>query len=71
MELFNIAVTALGFFYGFILVLAAFVDNSITSKFRIDTLFIANPTPSTRMLNLILGLFIIGYNGYALFKSMP
>lgn len=71
MELFNIAVTALGFLYGFILVHAAFFDNSITSKFRIDTLFIANPTTSTRMLNLILGLFIIGYNGYALFKSMP
>lgn len=71
MELFNIAVTALGFFYGFILVLAAFVDNRLISKFRVDTLFMPNPSPSARMLNLILGLFIIGYNGYALFKSMP
>lgn len=68
MENLDAVVTTIGIIYGALLVLAAFVSNKFTESIRIDALFIPKPTESTRILNLIVGLVIIGYNAYSLFR---
>lgn len=58
--------TVAGIAYGVLLIVATFVNNRIIESFRLDVIFMRNPTPSTRSVNLVAGLAIIGYNLYTL-----
>ncbi|CAG1065877.1 hypothetical protein BAC1_01469 [uncultured bacterium] len=58
--------TIAGIAYGVLLVLATFVNNKVIEAFRLDVIFMRNPTPATRNVNLVAGLAIIGYNVYTL-----
>jgi hypothetical protein len=58
--------TIAGIAYGVLLIVATFVNNRIIESFRLDVIFMRNPTPSTRSVNLVAGLAIIGYNVYTL-----
>ncbi|MDO8446517.1 MAG: hypothetical protein Q7T53_10530 [Deltaproteobacteria bacterium] len=58
--------TYVGIIYGILLVLATFVHNKVTEAFRIDALFMPNPSESTRPLNLVAGLLVAGYSIYSL-----
>ena len=60
-------ITYVGIIYGVLLVLATLVRNKITEAFRIDALFMAQPTEATRKINLVAGVAIIAYNIYAMF----
>lgn len=55
-----------GMAYGAALIYTAFVKNRVTEALRIDTLFIPGATERTRPLNLLFGLFVIGYNIYSM-----
>jgi len=58
--------TYVGIIYGAMLVLATFVSNKVTEAFRIDALFMPNPSEATRPLNLVAGLLFAGYSIYSL-----
>lgn len=60
--------TIAGIAYGVLLIVATFVNNRVIESFRLDVIFTRNPTPSTRFVNLVAGLAIIGYNVYTLVK---
>ena len=62
----NTIVNVLGILYGLILILAAFVRNKALESMRVDALFMAQPTESTRPLNLVVGLLVAGYAIYSL-----
>ncbi len=57
-----------GIAYGLVLVTAAFIRSRFTEAMRIDALIVPHPTDATRMLNLVIGLLLIAYNGYSFFK---
>ena len=61
----DLIITIGGIAYGTVLVLAAFVRNRFTEAIRIDALVMPNPTDSTRMLNLVIGVLLIAYEGYS------
>ncbi len=54
--------------YGVVLIFAAFKSNRITETFRLDTFFTPRPSQETRMINLSVGLFAIGYTIYTMLK---
>ena len=58
--------TIAGIAYGVLLIAATFVNNRFIEAFRLDGIFMRNPTPTTRNVNLVAGLAIIGYNVYTL-----
>jgi len=58
--------TIAGIAYGVLLIAATFVNNRVIEAFRLDAIFMRNPTPATRSINLVVGLAIIGYNVYTL-----
>lgn len=58
--------TIAGILYGVLLIAATFVNNRVVEAFRLDAIFMRNPTPATRNINLVVGLAIIGYNVYTL-----
>jgi len=58
--------TIAGIAYGVLLIAATFVNNRFIEAFRLDVIFMRNPTPTTRNVNLVAGLAIIGYNVYTL-----
>ncbi|MBI5809672.1 MAG: hypothetical protein HZB21_00540 [Deltaproteobacteria bacterium] len=64
----NTIVTIIGMFYGFLLILIAFVRTKFTEGFRIDALFMPNSSEATRPLNLIVGIVVAGYSIYSLLK---
>ena len=59
-------VNILGVIYGLILILAAFVHNKALEPMRLDALVMAQPTESTRPVNLVVGLLVAGYAIYSL-----
>lgn len=59
-------VTILGIIYGVWLILTAFVRNKVTEAFRLDIMFMPNPSESTRPLNLVVGILVAGYSIYSL-----
>ncbi|HBG45663.1 MAG TPA: hypothetical protein DDW94_01575 [Deltaproteobacteria bacterium] len=63
---FDTVLTLAGITYGVILILATFINHKALEAFRIDALIMRNPSQSSRGLNLVCGLAIIGYNVYTL-----
>lgn len=63
-------VTLLGIFYGAALIVTTFVSNKITEALRIDTLLLPKANPNTRILNLIIGILVLGYCAYPLLKPL-
>ncbi len=61
----DLIVTVGGMLYGLVLVCVVFFRNRFTETLRIDALIVPNPTEATRMLNLVIGLLLIGYNGHS------
>ncbi|MBI5238113.1 MAG: hypothetical protein HY887_06790 [Deltaproteobacteria bacterium] len=64
----DLALTLLGIAYGFILIAGFFIRNRFTEIFRLDKLFMANPSFATSGVNLIAGIAIAGYNIYSLLR---
>jgi len=62
----DMALTIGGIAYGLVLIAATFVNNKVLEAFRLDVLFMKNPSPSSRGINLVAGLAIIGYNVYTM-----
>ena len=60
--------TIAGIAYGVLLIAATFINNRVVESFRLDVIFMKQPTPSTRIVNLVAGLAIIGYNVYTLVR---
>ena len=60
-------ITIIGLIYGVLLISASFISTKVTEAFRIDALFMAQPSEATRKINLVAGVAIIGYNIYAMF----
>lgn len=63
---FDFELTIAGIAYGALLIAATFINNRVLEAFRLDAIFMKQPTPSTRIVNLVAGLAIIGYNVYTL-----
>lgn len=61
-------ITVIGISYGVLLILTAFVRTKFTEAFRIDALFIPNPSETTRLLNLVAGILVAGYSIYSLLE---
>ncbi len=55
-----------GMLYGGVLVAAAFLRSRLTDAIRIDALLLPAANDSTRMLNLVIGFALIGYEIYGL-----
>jgi len=55
-----------GIAYGIVLIVATFINNKVLEAFRLDVLFMRNPTQSSRGINLVAGLALIGYNVYTI-----
>lgn len=66
MQSMDMVLTIIGIAYGVLLIAATFVNNKLIDAFRLDTMFMRNPAPSARGLNLFAGLLLIGYNVYTL-----
>lgn len=64
----DLAFTLLGIAYGFMLIAGFFIRNRFTDMFRLDKLFMANPSFATTGINLVAGIAIAGYNIYSLFR---
>lgn len=64
----DMALTIGGIAYGVVLILATFIKgNKVLESFRLDVLVMRNPTESSRGINLVAGLALIGYNLYTVF----
>lgn len=61
-------VTIIGVIYGVLLILTAFVRTKLTEAFRIDALFMPQPSEASRPLNLVIGIIVAGYSIYSLLK---
>ncbi|MBW7957762.1 MAG: hypothetical protein H3C68_07705 [Deltaproteobacteria bacterium] len=61
------ALTIGGIAYGVLLIFATFINNKTLAAFRLDALFMRTPSESTRGINLLAGLALIGYNVYTIF----
>lgn len=57
--------TIAGIAYGVLLIAATFVNNRVIEAFRLDTMFMRQPSPAARNINLVAGLAIIAYNVYS------
>lgn len=57
----DLLINVLGICYGLLLMGAAFIRNRLTEAMRIDALFIREYTESTRPLNLLVGILVVGY----------
>lgn len=64
----NTIVTVIGIIYGVLLILTAFVRTKLTEAFRIDALFMPQPSEASRPLNLVIGIIVAGYSIYSLLK---
>ena len=64
----DLVVTVGGIAYGTALVCVMFLRNRVTEALRIDALIVPKTTDATRTLNLVIGLLLIGYNGYSLIQ---
>lgn len=64
----DLIITICGIIYGLILIVATFVRNAFTDAMRLDALLMPNPTDSSRLLNLFVGLLLAGYNIYSLLQ---
>jgi hypothetical protein len=62
----DFALTFGGIAYGVLLIAATFINNKFLEAFRLDALFMRNPSQSTRSINLVAGLALIGYNVYTM-----
>ncbi|MDH4226567.1 MAG: hypothetical protein OEV59_02265 [Deltaproteobacteria bacterium] len=62
-------VTFLGIAYGALLIAAFFIRNKFFETIRIDALMMPKPTEKTRPLNLGIGIIVLGYCLYSLFKE--
>lgn len=62
----DLVLTIAGIVYGILLIVATFVNNKVIDAFRLDTMFMRQPPPQARNVNLVVGLAIIGYNVYTL-----
>ncbi|HCY18726.1 MAG TPA: hypothetical protein DHU69_02980 [Deltaproteobacteria bacterium] len=69
MENLDTVVTVIGTIYGILLILTVFVRTKFTEAFRIDALFISNPSETTRLLNLVAGILVAGYSIYSLLEG--
>lgn len=66
MQNINTVVTVVGIIYGLVLILLTFVRIKFIESMRIDALVIPQPTDSTRPVNLVAGILIVGYGIYSL-----
>jgi len=57
-----------GIIYGTILIAGMFVRTKFTELLRLDSVFMPRPSESTRIINLVFGILILGYNSYELLK---
>jgi len=57
-----------GIIYGIILIVGMFVRTKFTELVRLDSVFMPKPSESTRIINLVFGILILGYNTYELLK---
>ncbi len=64
----DLVVTIGGIGYGAVLVSVVFLRNRFTEALRIDALIMPKPTDATRMINPVIGLLLVTYNAYALFR---
>ena len=64
----DLIVTIGGIVYGVVLVSVVFFRNRFTEALRIDALIMPKPTDATRMINPVIGLLLLGYNAYSLFR---
>ena len=62
----NLLLTIVGIGYGVLLMSTLFVKTRFTDTFRIDALFIPNPSETTRPLSFVAGLCFAGYSVYSL-----
>jgi len=62
----DMALTIGGIAYGLVLIAATFINNKILESFRLDVLFMKQPSQSSRGVNLVAGLALIGYNVYTM-----
>lgn len=65
----DMIVTVIGIIYGLLLIFTAFVRTKFTEAFRIDVLFMPDPSEKTRPLNLVVGILVAGYSIYSLLKE--
>lgn len=66
METNDLILTIAGIAYGLLLIASTFVNNRVIEAFRLDTMFMRQPPPQARNINLVVGLAIIGYNVYTM-----
>ena len=62
----DLVLTIAGIAYGVLLIATFFINNKFLWAFRLDAIFMRNPSPSTRGINLVAGLALVGYNVYTL-----
>lgn len=67
----NLALTLIGMIYGIVLILEMFIKNNrAMDAMRVDKLvFPASANESTRPINLVLGLVVLGYYSYLLYRD--
>jgi hypothetical protein len=61
-------VSAGGIAYGIVLVAVAFTRHRFAETLRIDALMVPRPSETTRLLNPVIGLALIGYQAWLLVK---
>lgn len=64
----DLIVTLGGIMYGSVLIAVVFCHNRFLEALRIDALFVPRPTAATRMMNPAVGLLLVAYNAYSLFR---
>ena len=64
----DLIVTIGGIVYGAMLVSVVIFRNRFTEALRIDALIVPKPTDVTRMFNPSIGLLLVAYNAYSLFR---
>ena len=57
-----------GIAYGAVLVSVVLFRNRFTEALRIDALIVPRPSDATRMINPVIGVLLIAYNAYSLFR---
>jgi len=57
-----------GIAYGAVLVSVVLFRNRFTEALRIDALIVPKPSDATRMINPVIGVLLITYNAYSLFR---
>ncbi len=65
----DMLITLLGVAYGVLLISAFFLRTKFTESFRIDALLMPRPSESTRPVNLVAGLIVVGYSVYSLLRG--